>query len=548
MRDMINSFSGGDRPVKVYYVNKGAEFGDLPPHKTDTYELPHKSPQKSDDDKTVKSQEDTIEIHVYKRRWYILAVYSLFAFTQALIWNTWGPIATTSEEAFGWSDANVAWLTNWGPVSFVLVGFLFPWILQVKGVRWAVVPSAFLIALGTCCRVITSETEAATILIHIGQFFNGLAGPMAMSGISSVSSSWFPPHERVTATAIGVSTCYFGAAIAFVVGPTLVSLEPRLDPNATTLTPTINVSSSSYDAVYSSHLTPASSVISNVSMTNDSIDAIRMKQAKEQIMNYMYYECGWACLIFLLTAIYFPSKPHRPPSTSASTTREDYWAGLWSLRHKSHFILLATVYGISTGVTNCWATVLNVNLNPYGVSENKSGWLGFYATVASCACALFVGRFGDLFASRMKACILFFFIIGCGCYTVFALMLIDVIPFSDAVLYSSVIGGNVLINGAIPMIYELGCELAYPTSEGAANGLLTLLNNIGGLLFLAVFSFPNIGTMWTNWTAIGSIAVCIPLIIMLKGRFNRLEVDEGINPELYADQELEVATDQESKH
>lgn len=46
-----------------------------------------------------------------------------------------------------------------------------------------------------------------------------------------------------------------------------------------------------------------------------------------------------------------------------------------------------------------------------------------------------------------------------------------------------------------------------------------------------------------NWTIIGSTAVCIPLIALIKGRFNRLEVDEGLHTEDYTEQEVEVPDD-----
>ena len=60
-------------------------------------------------------------------------------------------------------------------------------------------------------------------------------------------------------------------------------------------------------------------------------------------------------------------------------------------------------------------------------------------------------------------------------------------------MWGTIIGGTMFVNAAVPLMYELACELAYPTSEGAANGLLTYVNNVGGLLFLAVFSIPNVG-------------------------------------------------------
>ncbi|KAK0064967.1 disrupted in renal carcinoma protein 2, partial [Biomphalaria pfeifferi] len=96
------------------------------------------------------------------------------------------------------------------------------------------------------------------------------------------------------------------------------------------------------------------------------------------------------------------------------------------------------------------------------------------------------------------------------------------------ILYGTIIGGNSLLNAAVPIMFELGCELAYSISEGAANGVMTLLNNFGGLIFLLIFFIPNVGTMWMNWTAIGSILVFIPMILVLKDQFNRLEVDEKV--------------------
>jgi len=73
------------------------------------------------------------EIKVYKRRWYILFVYCVLSFTQATLWNTWGPIAQTSESAFGWTDADIALFTNLGPIAFLFVVFLISWIVDTKG-------------------------------------------------------------------------------------------------------------------------------------------------------------------------------------------------------------------------------------------------------------------------------------------------------------------------------------------------------------------------------------------------------------------------------
>lgn len=61
------------------------------------------------------------------------------------------------------------------------------------------------------------------------------------------------------------------------------------------------------------------------------------------------------------------------------------------------------------------------------------------------------------------------------------------------VMYSLYILTVVGIEGSSPLFYELGCETAYPTAEGMANGVLTWLDNCVGLVFLLVLMIPGIG-------------------------------------------------------
>lgn len=55
-------------------------------------------------------------------------------------------------------------------------------------------------------------------LMHVGQFFNGLGGPVAMAAPPILSAVWFPAKERTTATAIGTVFNYMGVAVTFVMG------------------------------------------------------------------------------------------------------------------------------------------------------------------------------------------------------------------------------------------------------------------------------------------------------------------------------------------
>lgn len=59
-------------------------------------------------------------------------------------------------------------------------------------------------------------------LIHGGQFLNGLAGPTIMSAGPYLSTTWFAPDQRATATAVASLFSYLGGAASFLVGPLAV--------------------------------------------------------------------------------------------------------------------------------------------------------------------------------------------------------------------------------------------------------------------------------------------------------------------------------------
>lgn len=72
-------------------------------------------------------------LHVYKRRWYILLMFSLLDSIQAAVWIQWGPIAAAAEQAYGWTDGTLALFANWGPITFIPTALLWSWLLDSKG-------------------------------------------------------------------------------------------------------------------------------------------------------------------------------------------------------------------------------------------------------------------------------------------------------------------------------------------------------------------------------------------------------------------------------
>ena len=95
-----------------------------------------------------------------------------------------------------------------------------------------------------------------------------------------ISSHWFPPDERTTATSINQAANMLGNGLSMLIGPALVNVPSDCTPNNSSCP------------------------------TKDEI--------RRDIDDYMYIHAAIAIIIFLLFCVYFPSKPPLPPAQQAS--------------------------------------------------------------------------------------------------------------------------------------------------------------------------------------------------------------------------------------
>lgn len=208
--------------------------------------------------------------------------------------------------------------------------------------------SSFCFTLGTGLRCITSQSTPATCLIHIGQIVVGIGGPVAQAASTALSSIWFPPNQRTTATAVGSVGIYMGLALSFVMGPYIV------------------------EDIDKYHATPS----------HPEYDAI-IEKLTHQIMRLMYIHFGISCGLLLLACFTFPHKPPKPPSPTATMTRIGFKKGFIKLLKNPQFQLVAFAYGLTSGAYAGWCGDLALNLKQSHIDDETSSWLGFWSQIAS---------------------------------------------------------------------------------------------------------------------------------------------------------------------
>nr|CAJ81329.1 disrupted in renal carcinoma 2 [Xenopus tropicalis] len=341
---------------------------------------------------------------VFGRRWLVLLLFSLLAFLQGLVWNSWGPIQNSARTAYNFSGLDIALLVLWGPIGF-LPCFLFMWLMDNRGLRVTVLLTALLMVLGAGLRCVPVQDLAVRRkLIHGGQLLNGFAGPTVMNAAPFLSTTWFSPDERATATAIASMLSYLGGACAFLVGPLVV---------------------------------PAPNSTSGLLLYSGSVGAIR-----DRIEAVMYAEFGIIFVVFAAILAYFPSRPPVPPSVAAASRRLSYRTSILRLLSNVRFLLIVLAYAIPLGFYAGWSGVLDLILTPVHVTQVDAGWVGFWSIVGGCVVGIAVGRFADSIRGVLKPILLLLFsgaALSSTWFTLTFLSNVTHLPLTTATLYTSCI-------------------------------------------------------------------------------------------------------------
>ena len=108
---------------------------------------------------------------------------------------------------------------------------------------------------------------------------------------------------------------------------------------------------------------------------------------------------------------------------------------------------------------------------------------------------------------------------------IFTLTCARILPFSHYLLFTSIIGSGLSYNGTTPLVFELIMECVFPVGEGTSVGMGLFLGNAVILLFDVTFMFPITDVRWMNWVCVGGIAVCVPLLLLYKNQYRRLNLD-----------------------
>jgi MFS family permease len=171
------------------------------------------------------------------------------------------------------------------------------------------------------------------------------------------------------------------------------------------------------------------------------------------------------------------------------------------------------IFFVGLGAFNAVTTWIEEILSPRGFSMEEAGITGGLMVAAGVVGAVAMPLLSDRIRKRVP------FIILALVGTIPGLIGIAFAPSYGLLLLSAFVLGFFLLSAG-PIGFQYGAEIAYPAPEGTSNGLLLLIGQISGILFILgmdSFRSPSDGSMTISLVVIiGLLALCLLIAFLLK--------------------------------
>jgi MFS family permease len=285
-------------------------------------------------------------------------------------------------------------------------------------------------------------------LVLLAQIGIAVGQPFILNAVTTVAARWFPIRERATAAGLGSLAIYLGIIVGLVLTPYL--------------------------------------------MIQASIGGMLIAYGVVSIL---------AAIIFFAFARERPPTPPCPPDQEARSLVFD---GLKQILQKRDFGVLLFVFFVGLGVFNAVTTWIEDIVRPRGFSITQAGLIGGLMVLGGVVGALVIPELSDRYRKRVPFMILAVAgaipgLIGITYATPYWLLLV------------SAFGLGFFLLSAGPVGFQYGAEVAYPAPEGTSNGLLLLMGQISGIIF--IFGMDGLRSPGTG-AMTPSLNVLIALLVL----------------------------------
>jgi MFS family permease len=286
-------------------------------------------------------------------------------------------------------------------------------------------------------------------LALFAQIMIAVGQPFILNAITTIAARWFPPDERATASGLSSLSIYIGILAGMLVTPLLFQ---------------------SFG------------------------------------MSKMLMIFGILSLIPIITFfIFVKERPANAPVSNEPEVRSLMFDGLRDTFKNGNFLLLLAIFFVGLGAFNAVTTWIEDLLKPRGFNVTQAGVTGGMMIIGGIIGAVVMPTLSD--KSHKRVPFIFISILG-------ATLGLAGVTYASGyfmLLVSSFVLGFFLLSAG-PIGFQFGAEITRPVPEGTSNGLLLMMGQISGILFIfgmEMLKSPQTGSMT------GSLNVLLVLMVVV---------------------------------
>ncbi|MFX0033814.1 MAG: MFS transporter [Candidatus Hodarchaeota archaeon] len=291
------------------------------------------------------------------------------------------------------------------------------------------------------------------MLLLLFQIGIAIGQPFVLNSITRLSANWFPESERTSATGLSLISQFIGIMLGVLITPFI-------------------------------------------------FEALNLE------MVLLIY--GILALISgMLFIILVKNKPPTPPSTEISKERVLMGEGLKKLFINRYFIILFITFFFGLGIFNFITSYIELIVIPRGFTAVDAGILGGLMLVGGIIGCVIMSVLSDKYKKPKMLLII--------SVLVATVSLFLITFFSDPTIlyiFSFLLGFGILSAG--PVALEYAVDLTKPVPEATSNGMLMMIGQIGGIIFILFFEgFTTPMGDYFPTLLLESIFLLVTLIILL---------------------------------
>jgi MFS family permease len=182
----------------------------------------------------------------------------------------------------------------------------------------------------------------------------------------------------------------------------------------------------------------------------------------------------------VLFTIFGKNKPPTPPSIDISKEKVLMGEGLKQLFLNKYFLILFITFFFGLGIFNFITSYIELIVAPRGFDATDAGILGGLMLIGGIVGCVVMSALSDKFKKRKILLIISVLI---------ATISLSIITFTADItllyLFSFLLGYGILSAG--PVALEYAVDLTSPIPEASSNGMLMMVGQIGGIIFILFF-------------------------------------------------------------